>query len=242
MRIPRVYHPGLARGAVELSASEAQHVRAVLRRRVGDQVELFDGEGRSGVGRISAIDRKDVRIEVGAVRKSGSLASTKLTLAVAAPKGARQSVLVEKCTELGVWGIWPINYERSVVTPSANMIEKWRRTAIEACKQCGRNRIPEIREGLGFDEGVAESEKLSQVIVAQYDTEFSAMSDLIRPDRDSGETVVWIGPEGGMTDGEMERLLGIGAVGARLGEYVLRVETAAMAVAAFFTANYCGGR
>jgi DNA-binding MarR family transcriptional regulator len=67
------------------------------------------------------------------------------------PRAGRQAFLFEKCTELGAWAIWPIVSEHAVVRPRASQVSRWRRTAIEACKQCGRAWLPRIDEPACFD-------------------------------------------------------------------------------------------
>ncbi len=242
MRIPRVHHPELqiARNdRLQLSLAEAQHVRAVLRCGVGDAVRVFDGDGGVADGQIAEISRRDVFVEVGRITKWAFPSELKVTLAVAAPKGPRQSVLVEKCTELGVWGIWPVVFERSVVKPGSGVIEKWRRTAIESCKQCGRDWTPRIAETVDFESAASKFGEFSQVFVAHKDTAFSMLSELsASEDGVHGNILVWIGPEGGMTDNELGMLQEAGGVGVRLGAHVLRIETAAIATASIL----CSGR
>jgi len=223
-----------------LCREESHHVRDVLRARTGDDVVLFDGEGREAQGRIVGIAKNGVEIDVNEVAPCPNVASIRLTLATAMPRAQRQSFLFEKCTELGVWSIWPTIYERSVVKPGASHVDKWRRTTIEAGKQCGRARLPRIEGPYTFAETIARACEFDRRIVTDADPAFAPLMEAIRveigasrpPDVARVTLLVWIGPEGGLTREEIASALSTGAVGATLGSYPLRIETAAVAVCA----------
>src|SRR3989304_974418 len=113
MRIPRLYCPGLTMGANTLSVEESPHAANVLRLRGGDPVVLFDGAGREGAGSIARIRSRQVHADVAAVTTRPFETIHRITLAVALAKAHRHAYLVEKCTELGVAGFWPILTDRS---------------------------------------------------------------------------------------------------------------------------------
>ena len=261
MRRPRTFHPELTPGSLTLDAAESHHLRDVLRCRNGEQVALFDGQGHEAAARVASITRRAVCVDVQEVLSRQYELAVRLTLAVAMPRAARQAFLFEKCTELGVWAIWPTLYEHTVVRPKAPQVDKWRRTAIEACKQSGRAWLPHIQEPACFDATLPRAGDFDLAIVTDADPRWPLLPDVVHdwraaatdlraahgssgavgatvePDsleRRCGlpETVlVWVGPEGGLTRGELDAARAAGAVGARLGPGVLRVETAAVAVA-----------
>lgn len=233
MTAHRFHAPDLHPGILDLSPNEAHHANAVMRLKPGDAVELFDGKGAIAVGTLQSSGKRGASVEVTEIQRVERPNSNPLVLAMAIPKSPRQSFLFEKCTELGVDAIWPITFDRSVVKTSASGVAKWERTIIEAGKQCRTAYLPEILSPLRFKEAVGTHRDDATHVVCDP----SASTSIADPIRalDSGRScVVWIGPEGGMTDHETEQLASRGAVMAKLGGNILRIETAAIAVAAAF--------
>jgi 16S rRNA (uracil1498-N3)-methyltransferase len=228
----RFYHKQLSSGRVTLSREESHHARTVLRTRPGDMVALFDGEGGSGDGVVADVGRDAVVVDVADVTHQPFEAAIRLTLAVASPRKNRQSFLVEKCTELGVWGLIPLDCDRSVVKAGADLAGRWRRTAVEAAKQSRRTWLPRIHEPQSLAQVVTRSDAYDYGVVADVDDSLPLLPDVVRSAADGASLLVLIGPEGGLSDDELTAARDAGVVGARLGEHVLRIETAALAVAA----------
>jgi 16S rRNA (uracil1498-N3)-methyltransferase len=184
-----------------------------------------------------------------------------LTLIVAGCKGDRLSFLIEKCTELGVSRIVLARFERSIVHTGERHAEKLLRTALEACKQCRRAWIPEITAGSRLPDAVAAARTLTRRIAAQRSGPESGATSSVpdpacppvlivcHPAPDVPPLGEWlhtarpprlvavIGPEGGLSPGEVESLRSRRAEFLRLAEHILRVETAAIAVAAAWAAG-----
>ncbi len=238
MSVPRLFHGELGAGRVALSAEESRHAGSVLRCEVGDAVRLFDGEGREARATVFRVGRDGVTVDVEEAVTLSFGEAIKLTLAVAMPRKQRQAYLFEKCTELGVWEIWPTICERSVVKPKADQVGKWRRTSIEAAKQCGRCWIPRIEKPVSFDETILRAGAFDRLVVTTVDTSSRALTEVLSERADErvrakpSSALVWIGPEGGLREAEVEAACAAGAVRAHLGENVLRVETAAATVVA----------
>ncbi len=134
-----------------LDAAQSRHARSSLRLRDGDAVSLFDGRGRTAEATIAVASAREAggQAVCAQVHRVNALtpALRSLTLIVAGCKGPRLRWMVEKCTELGVSELCLAEFERSVVRVSEGHAQKLRTTAIEACKQCGRASLPEIRCG-----------------------------------------------------------------------------------------------
>ncbi len=154
---------------------------------------------------------------------------------VAGCKGARLDWLVEKCTELGVTSLVLAEFARSVVHVSREHLDKLQRVAVEACKQCGRNWIPELElEADPAGRARAESQR-GMVLVAHPDCAAPRLHEcLTRGGTEAGGTAIVIGPEGGISEEELERLRRAGGQLVSLVEFTLRVETAAVAAAAIW--------
>ena len=225
MAAPRFFTPPPLRpGPLTVTGPEAKHISAVLRLGLGDAVEAFDGAGRRAAGTIAAVTGKGaktaVQIELADVTESPPPAAP-LTLAVAPPKGDRFRWLVEKTTELGVARVVPLLCERSTVDPSGGKLDKLRATALAACKQCRRDRLPEIAQPVPLAEFLRSCGPATLLHVA---------GDRFAPP--PGPHAVLIGPEGGFTDAELAAAHDAGAGVASLPTPILRTETAAIAAAA----------
>jgi 16S rRNA (uracil1498-N3)-methyltransferase len=215
-------------GRAILSGDEARHLARVLRAKVGYSVSLFDGSGCEWPARVVAIGRSDVELETGAPIEAPPRRGPRLTLAVALPKGERQKWLVEKLTELGVDRLVPLVTERGVAEATRGAIERLERGVIEACKQCGRNRLMEIGKPMTVAEAAAGKPAATIGLLADptgHPLDVAAVD---------GENDVFalIGPEGGFTDAEIALARAAGFQPVTLAPHVLRVETAAIACAA----------
>ena len=215
----------------EIGGSEAHHLMHVLRLGVGDRVTLFDGSGAEYSAHIQSVSRDSVCCEVEEKRVIDRELRFDLQLAVALPKGDRSRWLVEKAVELGVRQIIPIECTRSVAQVRAGSLARLEKAVIEASKQCGRNRLAEVREPISFTKWIEQEAGATIRLVADLDPEAISLHSIDHPT--SGDTVqITIGPEGGFTKEEVaEARAGAWQV-VSLGHRRLRVETAALAAVA----------
>lgn len=225
----RFFHPaGFESDKITLTGTEAHHLLHVLRAQVGLQIELFDGQGRSAEGEVVNTGRREAEVELSNRYQSPPLRG--LTLLTAVPKGDRFRWLVEKATELGVSRLIPVSTARSVVTPRETKLQKMEQTVIAACKQSGRNWLMPIGEMLALADALGQISSTEQLLAAhpsgQSLSEFSG-------NRDQDYTLV-IGPEGGFTEEEFSLLQTSNACVVSLGETILRTETAAIALCAWY--------
>lgn len=215
-----------------LAGAEAHHLLHVMRAALGARVTLFDGAGWEFEAEVRRAGRTEVELAILARHDIDREAATALTLGVALPKGDRQKWLIEKATELGVARLVPLATERAVAQPSEGALQRLRRAVIEASKQCGRNRLMEIAALQEWDEFVAANRDVPRRLIAHPGAE-------PLPRTESHEAIVAaIGPEGGFTDGELARAIAVGWQPIGLGPRTLRVETAAIAVAALCTSGF----
>lgn len=215
-------------GRALLLGDEARHLARVLRAKVGDAVTLFDGHGRTWPARVVTIGRSEVEFETDELVVEPPRCGPILTLAVALPKGERQKWLVEKLTELGVDRLVPLVTERGVAEATPSAIERLERGVIEACKQCGRNRLMEIGEPTTVAAIIAEKPAAVIGLLAEPTGEPLALATL----QNAPEVIALVGPEGGFTDAERTTAEANGFHAVSLAPHVLRVETAAVAIAA----------
>ncbi|QDT67338.1 Ribosomal RNA small subunit methyltransferase E [Planctomycetes bacterium MalM25] len=215
-----------------LTDAEAHHFLHVMRGSVGDRVTLFDGSGREFEAEATETSRREVTLALRSCAEVDREPAVGLTLGVALPKGDRQKVLVEKLTELGVARLVPLTTERSVVAPKASGLDKLRRAVIEASKQCGRNRLMAIDEPAALTRFLETAEADARWIAHPYS---GSQPEAIA----TGSCTIAVGPEGGFTEPEVAAAAATGWAGVALGKSLLRIETAAIALAALVT---CGDR
>ncbi|MEM4240158.1 MAG: RsmE family RNA methyltransferase [Candidatus Woesearchaeota archaeon] len=218
---PWFYAPELPKsGEISLDIEETRHMKA-QRLKPEDKVSIFNGKGIVAVCSIIS-EGKARLIESHEVPKS----PFSLVIAVSVPKGDRADWMLQKLTELGVSTIIPIKSERSIVLPREAKQERWQRILIEACKQSKQAWLPELKPLSTIEQALKEQAELKLML----DPEGKPLKEILQQMPKS--LLAFIGPEGGFTDDEKARLQKEGCIAASLGKHVLRIETAAMAVAA----------
>jgi 16S rRNA (uracil1498-N3)-methyltransferase len=220
---------GITSDRLTLEGTEAHHLLHVMRAGVGDNVTLFDDSGAEFTAVVVALGRSSVDLRIGERCVVDRELSFPLTVGVALPKGDRQKWLVEKLSELGATMLVPLLTERGVAQPTAAAIERLERVAVEAAKQCGRNRLLRIAPAISWSTWTADSrsEVPARQLIAHPTGSALSQIDLASP----LPTRIAIGPEGGFTDAEVAAAIDHGWKAVDLGPRILRVETAAIALA-----------
>jgi 16S rRNA (uracil1498-N3)-methyltransferase len=217
---------------VWLDGDEGRHLARVMRAEPGDRVAVFDGRGRSAVARVLEVNRATVRLELG---EPGIAPEPQpvVTLAQAIPKGRTMDALVQKAVELGVAAIQPLVTRRTVARPDGPAAaRKWRRVALEACKQCGQDWLPTLNEPVGLETwldslpGQGNDDELR--LIASLAEGARPMRELLRETARPARVVILVGPEGDFAHEETARALDAGFSPLSLGPLVLRVETASV--------------
>jgi len=224
---------------VTLAQEEARHMRDVLRLRRGDEVFVFDGEGREFVCEIEEIRSLDALLFVkDEVKPSCPESPLDLTLAVALLKGEKFDLVVQKATELGATRIVPVITKLADVRvrdekDAERRVARWQRIMMEAAKQCGRARVPEIF-------GLTDFTSLVRGSTSNVDEKFlifserggQGLNEIIPVIKRPESLTALVGSEGGWTDEEIEMARDAGWLVVTLGGRTLRAETAAIVVAA----------
>ncbi len=224
-----------------LDSSEGHHVVHVKRLKIGDSLALFNGKGDECRAEIIEIKESRVKVELYQYKTISKENQAKVDIAFAIPKGKRSHLLIQKCTELGVHKLIPTNYERSIVklkVDSSAKIEKWQKISIEASKQCGRNTISEICEIVDFENMLKDIDNYDLPLFACNQLDANNLKNTLQEYPDLNNVIIFIGPEGGFTPNEIEMAKKAGCKFVNLGQLILRVETAAIAVSAILSYHY----
>ncbi len=221
----------LTPGPITIDGPEGHHLASVCRFRPGDEVCLFNGDGHEYPARITQVARRAIELEIVGVAKPERELAFTLEVAAPIPKGDRGQFLVEKLTELGVTKYVPLNCARSNPHPRECKRDKLERYVIEASKQCGRNVLMQIDNLTDWGVyGVGGSSADLRILAHPYDTVDGA-TWTAEPMRQKTIRIA-VGPEGGFTDAEISSALASGWRSVSLGPRILRVETAAIVLAA----------
>jgi 16S rRNA (uracil1498-N3)-methyltransferase len=227
---PRVYldAPLERPGEVSLDDAPAHHLARVLRLREGDTLTVFNGRG--GEWGAQFIGKRRVQITAfSAIERESPL---RITLVQGVSSGERMDYTIQKAVELGVAAVQPLMTRKGIVrlegARASARLEHWRKIAIAACEQCGRNRIPDVLPLIDFRDYRPNGEGPRLLL--------SAQGESIREMKAERGTTIAAGPEAGFAPDEQTALERAGFVRASLGPRVLRTETAALAALAALNA------
>jgi 16S rRNA (uracil1498-N3)-methyltransferase len=217
-------------GPIQVQGPEAHHLATVCRLHPGDAICLFNGNGHEYPATVMEVSRRNVLLDVLACESPQRELGFRLELAAPLPKGDRGQFLVEKLTELGVTDYIPLRTQRSVVHPGETRRDKLERHVIEASKQCGRNALLQIHPLSGWETYCAAADRPALRILAHP----GAPQGNADATRTPGLALALaIGPEGGFAPDEIEIAQTAGWQVVSLGPRILRVETAALVLAAW---------
>jgi 16S rRNA (uracil1498-N3)-methyltransferase len=224
-------------GNVFLTGAEAHHAAAVRRVRVGEDVTVGDGRGAWLTGTVSAVAPKEVAVEI-VSRTDVPAPSPRTVLVQALAKGDRDELAVQAATELGVDAIVPWQAARSVSrwdgAKIAKGVARWEAIAREAAKQAHRPWLADLGQPVTTKELAARAEETRMLVLEP--TASLALSRLALDPADTRDVLLVVGPEGGVSPDELDRLQAAGATHVRLGETVLRTSTAGPAALALVNA------
>ncbi|MBV4367277.1 16S rRNA (uracil(1498)-N(3))-methyltransferase [Erwinia sp. BNK-24-b] len=229
MRIPRIFHSEALVVGSEISLDEeaANHVGRVLRMNAGQALELFDGTNLTFQAEIVQADKKNVRVAVIESRADSRESPLHLHLGQVMSRGEKMEFTIQKAVELGVNTITPLFSERCGVKLDAQRlakkIQQWQKIVIAACEQCGRNRVPEVREAMTLEAWSAEQDDSLKLNL--HPRASQSINTLPQPVE---RVRLLIGPEGGLTADEIAMTARYGFTDILLGPRVLRTETTAL--------------
>jgi len=213
-----------------LAPEAAQHVAKSLRLKAGDTIVVFDGRGGEYDATIQRAEKDRVDVKVGSFRAVDVEPALRVGLAQGLPEADKMDWVIQKAVELGVAWIQPVVCDRSVVRLSGERAARreahWRRVAVAACEQSGRNHIPEVRPTLGFQSWIAVPAATPRWLLTPG---APALASRAPP---QGAVELLVGPEGGLSEREEDLALSQGAEPVGLGPRVLRAETAPLAALA----------
>ncbi len=220
--------------SLDLNEEDSRYISQVLRMRVGEEVAVVDKSGLECKTRVGLITKKQVRLDIFEKGENKTEPPFSVTLLQSVSKGERMDLTVQKATELGVSKIVPVISERCVVKlekdPSGK-VDRWQKIALEASRQSGRGKVPEVTLPVSFEEAVKMAGDYDLFIFPWEEEKGKGLKEALQ--KFNGKNIaVFIGPEGGFAQEEADEAVKAGALRVTLGPRILRTETAGAAVLA----------
>jgi 16S rRNA (uracil1498-N3)-methyltransferase len=212
-------------GTARLPPDEARHLSQVLRLGAGDEIAVFDGEGREFRARVEHVARDGASVRLVAAHEPAPEPAVRVTLAQAALKGDKMDEVVRDATMMGVAAIEPIVSEHTVAHLSPGRApDRWRRIAVASVKQCRRAVVPRIGEGTTFAEWIARDRAAVRVLLVEPSASVEGHpASTLQGERPASATIL-VGPEGGWSASEIEAAVAAGFMPVTLGRRTLRAD------------------
>lgn len=218
---------------VQIIGSDVNHIKNVLRMKLGEEVQISDGNNGKYLCKICAMSAEDVRLEILEKLETDTELPSKLYLFQGLPKGDKMEWIIQKAVELGVYEVIPVATKRAVVKldekKAVKKVERWNGIAESGAKQSGRNSIPTVQRVMTYKEALQYAESLDVLLIpyelAEDMKQTRQVIEAIIPEQSVG---IFIGPEGGFETDEVELALAQGAKAITLGKRILRTETAGL--------------
>lgn len=215
----------------DIKGAEARHIKDVLRLKTGDAVILFDGSGKEFRGEIAGIAKDLVSVNILEEKEGDTESPVEIVLGQGIPKSDKMDLIVRKSTELGVSKIVPLYTERVIPKSfSPNKLERWQRIAVEACKQSGRVKVPEIAEPLALEEFIDRADAASLRLIPWEEEKETSLKRALPASLKNNKVAFIVGPEGGLTESEIELAKESGFIPVSLGKRILRTETVSLSL------------
>lgn len=214
-----------------ITGDDVKHIYKVLRLNKGEKISINNLNGKEFIGEIVNITKEKVTIKILEQQNVISESGIDIHLYQGMPKASKMDGIVQKGTELGVNRIIPLWTKRVIIRrdeASQNKVDRWRKIAIEACKQCKRSSIPAIEQGIDMETLYLRLKSYDLIIVPYENSEgygIKAVKERLN-EKETKNIAIVIGPEGGFEEDEIEKLKAIGGEIITLGRRILRTETA----------------
>ncbi len=216
---------------IYVTGQDVNHMKNVLRMKIGEQVEISDGNNKKYLCEVSAYGEEQAVLRILEIREADTELKSRLYLFQGLPKNDKMELIVQKAVELGAYEVIPVSMKRCVVKldakKAAKKVERWNSISESAAKQAGRSIIPNVSDVVSYREALERAEQLDVVLVPYELEEGMAETKKLLHQIQPGQSVgIFIGPEGGFEREEVEQAIEAGAHPVTLGRRILRTETA----------------
>lgn len=227
-RLTRVYHDAALKLEQEFCLNEvaSHHLKNVLRVQSGQALMVFNGDGYEYHGHITQLNKQGVWVVLTNAVANSRESSLKIELAQGISRGERMDYAIQKAVELGVSCIQPLWTERCGVKLEPERLNKrmlhWQAVIINACEQSGRAVLPQLKSPIELDQWLVQSSEADIRLVC------SPHGGAVLPQRSYTRVALLVGPEGGLSEAELNHAAAAGLYAWQIGPRILRTETAAV--------------
>lgn len=221
---------------ITIEGSDVNHIKNVLRMKVGEAMILCDGQGTDYHCTIDTLSNDFIQAKVVEVEDTQTELPAKIYLFQGLPKKDKMELIIQKAVELGVYQIVPVMMKRSVVKlddkkKEQKKLERWQSIATSAAKQSGRGIIPEVVPVMSYKEAIAMAKEMDyKVLPFEHAEGMEETKKIIKEVQGKKTVAVFIGPEGGFEDDEVAYAMESGIKSITLGKRILRTETAGLTI------------
>ncbi|MGL5315083.1 MAG: RsmE family RNA methyltransferase [Peptostreptococcaceae bacterium] len=214
-----------------IEGEDVKHISKVLRCKIGEELEVCDSENNEFICEITNIDKSTVELDILEKVDIKRESDLKIKLYQGLPKGPKMEMILQKLTEVGVDEIILVQTKRSVAKvddkKEDKKLERWERIIYEAAKQSKRGKIPKLRGVLSFKEALVDMQN-NDFNIAPYENERTKSIKQAIKGLDINNIGIFVGPEGGFDESEIENIENIKGQSVSLGPRILRTETASV--------------
>lgn len=227
---------------IRIYGEDVNHIKNVLRMRSGDILEVSDGRGFDYIVEILKLEQDCITTGIIQSQANRTEPPVQVTLFQGIPKSDKMDFIVQKSVELGIVKIVPVITGRTVVKldsqkDSIKKVERWRKIALEAAKQCGRGALPTVENVMSFGEALEYATE-NDLSIMPYEKETAQGLRNIIMNNKPRKKGIFIGPEGGFTEEEVKKAVAFDIKPVTLGPRILRTETAGIAVISIIMYEY----
>lgn len=228
---------------VSLQGNDVNHIKNVLRMKIGEKISLSDEDGVGYTCSISSFEKDEILLDILEIQDVSHELPANVTLFQGLPKGDKFETIIQKAVELGVNEIVPVMTKRSVVKLDTkkreNKLKRWNSISESAAKQSKRTYIPKVEEVIDFEEAIKLSAGFDNVCIPYEQAEgMKATKEFLSNLKPDTKVAFYIGPEGGFEEYEIQKAMEYGIKPVSLGKRVLRTETAGMALMSMIMLTY----
>ncbi len=228
--------------SIVITGDDVNHIKNVLRMKIGETILISDGNDKEYVCSIAGIEDDRVAATIEDINGASRELPVKVTLFQALPKGDKMETIIQKMVELGAYEIVPVSTKRCIVKldakKAAKKTERWNAISESAAKQSKRGIMPKVYEPVTFAQALEMAQGMDMILIPYENAEGIAYTRQVLSEIKSGMSVgVFIGPEGGFAQEEVDEAVSIGAKEITLGNRILRTETAGMTVMSVIMIN-----
>ncbi len=216
-------------GIVRINGDDAHHIIDVLRFKIGTKLIISNGKNQYIVT-ILDIENSSVILKIIEEYNQVVESPINITLYQGLPKSDKMDLIIQKCTEIGIKKIVPVETEFSTIKIKEkniyNKINRWKKISLEASKQSGRSIVPDVLVPVGFKDALESLNEFDLCLIPYEKETNMRLKDVLKKNFDAKNICVFIGPEGGFSENEIMAAIEYGAIPVTLGPRILRTETA----------------